>query len=601
MKRRVLKVLLILIFTLGIYCFIKGVKANSINSIDMKIKIDMAGNARVTEVWDCKTSKGTECYHPYFNIGESEIKDLTVKDNYQQYESQDYWSTRASFDTKANTCGLVRKNNNVEICWGISKYGENTYTVSYTITDFVLNLRDSQMTFWTLIPSGFSSKIGKVNIEIEGTKKFNPSNVKVMGYGEKGCTSEIVDGKIIMKSKNKVTKNEYMTLLIEYPKEYFPSVANDKYTNKGISYYYNLSETNQKEYTAKIKDTFHAKFLLIVFFVGMVLFYILIYLVDLAIHQITGPSDRNLQYSLKTKLPRDVAYFRDIPLKNNIIRAFVISYMFGIIKEKKYLIGAILLKWSREKRVVFEIRAKNNSNKKEVIIHMVNQYPFVNQKESDLYDMIKEASIDGTLEGKELIKWSNKHYTKITNWFEHLIRDEKLALLKENLVIKKESTIIKGKENYYASQALYTYGMELKGLKKFLLNYTLVKERNTMEVVLLEEYLIFAQMFGIAKKVSKEFKNIYPNLTQKIEFYSLEDYRVVNHVIERAYTRSSMDSFMRSLGSSSGGSSSGGGGGGSFGGGGSRRRIQIRRKNEKEDFIKFNNYFNFYWNICFYI
>ena len=49
--------------------------------------------------------------------------------------------------------------------------------------------------------------------------------------------------------------------------------------------------------------------------------------------------------------------------------------------------------------------------------------------------------------------------------------------------------------------------IELAGLKRYLNEYTLIKERQAIEVQLFEEYLIYAQIMGIAKKVAKEFKN----------------------------------------------------------------------------------------------
>ena len=62
--RKVLKFLLLISI-----CFLaiglgNCVKANSIDSISMDIYIDKNGNAKVTEVWNCNVSDGTEVYHP---------------------------------------------------------------------------------------------------------------------------------------------------------------------------------------------------------------------------------------------------------------------------------------------------------------------------------------------------------------------------------------------------------------------------------------------------------------------------------------------------------------------------------------------------------
>ena len=46
----------------------------------MDIYVDNNGDAYVTETWKCNVTQGTEVYHPYYNLGNSVIKDLTVMD-----------------------------------------------------------------------------------------------------------------------------------------------------------------------------------------------------------------------------------------------------------------------------------------------------------------------------------------------------------------------------------------------------------------------------------------------------------------------------------------------------------------------------------------
>ena len=110
--------------------------------------------------------------------------------------------------------------------------------------------------------------------------------------------------------------------------------------------------------------------------------------------------------------------------------------------------------------------------------------------------------------------------------------------------------------------------MELAGLKNFLKEYTLIKERTPIEVKMFEEYLIYAQIFGIAKEVQKAFKDLYPDIVAE-SCYSTYDN--INFIY--MYSNSAMESAARAQANAynngGGGFSSGGGGGGSFGGGGS--------------------------------
>ena len=120
----------------------------------MDIYIDEYGDAHVTEVWDYKVDSGTENYHSYKNIGNSKFTDFTVKDETKTYTTLSSWDVDASFKEKSYKCGINKISKGVELCWGISSYGRHTYTLNYTITNFVSELKDSQMIYWELVPKG---------------------------------------------------------------------------------------------------------------------------------------------------------------------------------------------------------------------------------------------------------------------------------------------------------------------------------------------------------------------------------------------------------------------------------------------------------------
>ena len=134
-------------------------------------------------------------------------------------------------------------------------------------------------------------------------------------------------------------------------------------------------------------------------------------------------------------------------------------------------------------------------------------------------------------------------------------------------------------KKYIATQELKNEAVKLAGLKRFLLEYTLIKEREALEVTLFEDYLIFAQILGIAKQVSKQFKELYPNMIEQTNYSSYDNLIYINYVSSRGITSAkSARSAAESYSSGGGGFSSGGGGGGSFGGGGGRRRVSLIKK-----------------------
>ena len=115
---------------------------------------------------------------------------------------------------------------------------------------------------------------------------------------------------------------------------------------------------------------------------------------------------------------------------------------------------------------------------------------------------------------------------------------------------------------------IYKDSKELYGLKLYLNEFSSINTKEVMEVHLWDEYLMFAYIFGIADKVTKQLKNLYPEVIKdyNIDFDTL---LYINYISTRSVNAASnARSRAESYSSGGGGFSSGGGGGGSFGGGG---------------------------------
>lgn len=86
-----------------------------------------------------------------------------------------------------------------------------------------------------------------------------------------------------------------------------------------------------------------------------------------------------------------------------------------------------------------------------------------------------------------------------------------------------------------------------------------MKDKEPIEVHLWQDYLIFAQMFGIAKKVAKQFKDFYPEIANIADF----DYATFVFINLFSYNSYSSASSARNAAisySAGGGFSAGGGG-----------------------------------------
>ena len=581
MKNKYFKVFFTIIFFIAIINIKTIVHANSISSINMDINIDDNGNANITEVWKCNTSQGTESYHPYYNLGNSKITNLTVSDNTKSYTTLNSWNTSGSLSSKAYKCGINKISNGVELCWGISNYGSNTYTVKYTITNFVSSLADCQMVYWTLIPYDFSNSIGSVKIKIYSNKYFQDT-IDVWGYGNYGGLCYVNNGAIYMDSDGTLGTSEYMTILAKFPRRTF-SCSNE--LDYKFDHYYQMAQSGSKKYNQKKESIIRS----IGYFLGYFIRFIPFVIIAIIAKFTTGNKYGFNYGQLGKKIPKDVPYFRDIPCNNDIFKAYYIAYQYGIIKNKTDILGAIILKWLKAGIIRTENREGGMIFKKEntvIILGDDSNRQFDNPKETELFHMMHIASKDGILENKEFEIWCRNSYNKILRWFDGILREQRENLNVEGLLTSTGSGVMGTK--YTATPELKNEAMKLAGLKRFLLEYTLIPDRQAIEVKLFEDYLIFDQMMGIAKQVSKQIKELYPDMIEQTNYGSYDNIIYINYCSSRGVaSANSARAAAQSYSSGGGGFSSGGGGGGSFGGGGGGRRFPLKHKKARKQFLLF--------------
>ena len=111
-------------------------------------------------------------------------------------------------------------------------------------------------------------------------------------------------------------------------------------------------------------------------------------------------------------------------------------------------------------------------------------------------------------------------------------------------------------------------GVNLKekwnGLKKYMEDFSLLNEKEVPAIEVWEHYLVYATAFGIADKVLKQLKTIYPNID---EFDSINTSAYMYFMYHSNFETSFSSSISSSISSSY---SSSVGGGGGFSGGGRR-------------------------------
>ncbi|MBR1417224.1 MAG: DUF2207 domain-containing protein [Bacilli bacterium] len=545
--------LLLLLFSLKVSA------ANSVSKISMDIYVDTEGNAHVTEIWDAKLSKGTEGYHPFYNIGNSMFTNFSVKDDTNRtYTSKSYWNTSDSFEEKAYTNGIHSISNGVELCWGISQYGKRTYTLTYTITNFIYNTTDNyQILFWQLIPYDMDPKPDDVYIKIHADERFS-DQLDVWGYGNKGGTAYVYDGYIEMgPPKNGLKSSDYMTVLVKFPENYFNTTNK---INKSWDEVFNGAEDGADKYDVK-KEEFWDKFFSTIFIIFEILLFV-------GIPIIIAMFAKNGTNKIKNKVypKKDVLPFRDLPFKDNFSRAYFISSEYSLYNKKEDYLGAVILKWIKNDNVSVTTEEKGIFKTKTTKIELKKQPE--DQIETQLYLMMVEAAKDDILENNEFKKYCQRHYSKILSWFDKVISDENSKLRLESEYINKvmTKTMFGQKEVEGATDKLNEKAAQMAGLKKFFKEFTSMHDKQAIEVKMWRDYLIYAQIFGMAKEVAKEFKNLYPDVITDNDYNDI----ILIHSFssDSVSAASAARSRAESYSAGGGGFSSGGGGGGSFGGGG---------------------------------
>ena len=553
-----------ILFTIfSFFLLLEIVNASSISSIDMDIKLDENGTAIVTETWNASVSEGTEGWHPYYNIGESKIDVIGASMDGKLYDIDYDWNEDSSLEAKAYKAGIYKPSDDeVDVVFGITSYGTHTYKVVYGITNFVSNLADADMIYWQLFPYDFSMKPGNVSIKISGYYSY-PDDLEVWGYGMKGAPCYVSNGAIYMTSDGSISSNEYLTLLAKFPKDKFMTTSK---LDHDFNYYHDMADKGAVKYKREKQGEFIGTIIGILFNVFIFL------MIIVGINRTVQKKKINYDFGEVGKtIPKDINNFREIPCNKDIYRAFWVADTYGLLKDQNDFIGAILLKWIYDENVTIKTNTvkKILGEKKEDVI-IFNKAP--DEYDAGLYLYMKEASIDGVLENDEFKKWCRKNYTKIVNLVDDILEYERDCLIKEGKIVDEIET--KGVafkyqiHKYKVDSSMKDEAIEMAGLKNFLKEFSQIDKKEPIEVKLWKEYLIYAQIFGIAKEVMERFEKFYPEVIKEMEYnnFNYSTYVFVNNISRSGI--SAARSAAQNYSSGGGGFSSGGGGGGSFGGGG---------------------------------
>lgn len=530
---------------------------NHIYDINMEIYVDENGDATITETWIVDGSDGTEWYKVYNNLGNSKITDFTVSMDGSPLTYK-VWDVDESLNEKKGYYGINYTSSGLELCFGKYDYNRHEFTLNYKISNFVLNTDDSQVIYWNLIDRLSSVDFENFSIVLSSYYEF-PDTLDVWGYGYKGY-AYVENGKIYLSNEDDMNGN-YVVLLAKFPLNTFNTTnTSDRYNT--FDDVLTAAEEGSFEY-----DYNETSVMTKIFNFLIDLFSILLFCLPFIIAVLIARSSKYGYKDNKTITKKNTPYFRDIPCNKDIYYANALAQLNGFTKSASNILGAILLKWVKEDKI------KVIKDNKKTSLQFDNSIVIDNKLENDLYKIMYTASKDGILENKELEKWARKNYDKYLRIFER-IKNDKINELKQAGHIYKRKNRQECKYKNVMDDTLYEDSKKLYGLKLFLEDFSSINTKEVIKVKLWDEYLMFAYLFGIADKVAKQIKNMYPeyiaNLDNNIDLDTIILFNMIS--VRSANAASSARASAQSYSGGGGGFSSGGGGGGSFGGGGGGSR-----------------------------
>ena len=526
-----------------------------IHDINVNIRLYRDGSAIVNEVWNLTAGEGTEVYVPRTNLGDIEITDFSVSDETGGlYTFESRWDTERSLARKAGRCGFNRIAGGVELCWGLGSYGTHTYNIRYRMSNVVKSLNDYDMLHLQLVNDELAAPPSHVTVTIEAQNaQIDTSWVRAWGFGFIGNTS-FEDGKVVLESTERLRYESSVIALLRFDKGVFePESVQNKDFQTVLDRAFEGSDfadnRPKKSWQQKLADLFMA-FLTAVIMFGVFLFPLF--------RMLNGDKLSRRQKRKILGGPADkVAWYRDLPFQGDIYKT---DYVLDLLETKRLSNGLVSAMILRMIERGYLLVGKDEKDKVEISFNESLDTKLLDTNELGLYDMMRQASgSDLVLQDKEFSKWSQRtrNQDTIRLWVNGINLDARRGLRADNVVSGKKF-----------SEQGKVEAQRVMGFKNFLNDFTLSSQRESVEVGLWKDYLVYAALYGIADKVAKELKDIDPKVFEQVMAY---DYTMFSDVVRmtNSLSRSLTNAhYAPQAYSGPRGGFGGFGGGTSFGGGG---------------------------------
>ncbi len=599
MKSKKIIFIFIVAIAFLLLCSVKVNASLELNEQTFNAQINTDGSMNVTEIWNIDISETNTLFKTFKKDSSkySEITDVTVRDvtagrEFTQIYEEMYHVTENCYYALNNSKGMF------EIAWGVGLENDSdtrTYEISYKVEDAIAKYNDYAELYWQFIGEDFeidAEKItGTILLPMNAQSK---EDIRVWGH------TEDLNGEIYVTDTNKIefTINRYSSGNYVEVRTLFPN-AMIASTNR--TYDRDILGTvldEETKWADEANARREAKKIFIYVVIGILSLITVFFIIKMF---------KNIKklrkMDKKIKPSTELDYFRELPYEEATPAEALFVITSGYNKSFSSSFAANILDLCLKKYITLELEEKGSITKSDVVkINLLEDKNIENLKDDQklTWNFLKQVAKDkNTLTTKDITKYLEKHTSKVQ------ILDKDLEKIIENEEVNRGNYIKERQKenmNYQGICAVYIgfacisilfvplaivlvinailVGMmasrtnpftqagvdereKWKAFKKYMKDFSLLKEKEIPALVVWEKYLVFATAFGISDKVLKQLKVIYPEITNMDSaMYTYSYIHIMNSINIGNCINSSVYSAIGSSGSGAGGGFSGGGGGG---------------------------------------
>jgi len=615
---KIKKILITLILMLAFLLLLSiNVEATlELKQLDFDVQINDDGSMNITETWDIYISETNTLFkafekddYKYSKITDVEVTEITdgIDKEFKQINQEMYHVTKDCYYALNNSNGMF------EIAWGVGLDDDSDnrqYQISYKVIDAIAKYNDYSELYWQFVGEDFEIPADKISgTIILPSNAVNKEDIRVWGH------TKYLNGEIYVTDLNKIeftindySGGEYVEVRSLFPKEMIAST--------GRQYNYDILNEALQEETVwaeeanarREKRRNIANYVAIAVGLGALFFF----------YKVCKNISKLRKLEKKFKPTTKLEYFRELPYEDATPAEALFVMSKGMNNDFSSSFSANILDLCLNKYISLEVVEKEGVFKSDVVkITLLNKdASSLKEDEKLTLEFLQEvAGDDNELTTKQITKYLEKHLSKVEKLNDKLEKIlEKEESQKGNFNKENESKMNKwgGFAAVYGVSAFFVIGIiaffvemsaldlipvalalmvmliintvvmgmmagrvnvlsqkgvdekeQWKAFKKYMEDFSLLKDKEIPALTLWEKYLVFATAFGISEKVLKQLKVVYPEIADmNSAMYNYSYIHIMNSVNIGDCINSSVYSAIGSSGSGAGGGFSGGGGGG---------------------------------------